>query len=190
MESDWEVELGAGAPVIDACWAGLVDLRVAPERVHQIVETGALTGLAEALVRLNAAASSVWTAKCDVWCVEEAVDPCELDAEPDESAVMACYIDVLPCDPAQWKEPERAVSACRAWVVRLRAVELRACRADLIVRLAQIADGAQTLGITAYLTACGEDEHMAGARLSAAASALADTVEAAAVPAESSSPVQ
>ena len=30
MEADWEVEIGGGAPVIDACWDGYVDLRFNP----------------------------------------------------------------------------------------------------------------------------------------------------------------
>ena len=32
MEADWEVEIGGGAPVIDALWPGFVDLRAARAR--------------------------------------------------------------------------------------------------------------------------------------------------------------
>jgi hypothetical protein len=191
MEADWEIELGPGAPVIDACWSGLVDLRTAPEHAHQIAETRALPGLAAALVQLNSVGSSVWTSKCDVWPVEDPVDPYELDAEPGESsAAVACYIDLLPRAPVQWNEPQHAASACRVLTNRLRATPLRACRADLVVRLAYIARGAQALGITAYLTACGADEQAALSQLAQATAAFADTVTSTPTPTENSSPVQ
>lgn len=191
MEADWEMELGTDAPVIDATWAGLVDLRSTPERVHEIAETRLLPGLAESLVQLNGHRSPVWTAKCDVWRVEEPVDPFELDAEPEETAVaMACYIDLLPRSDQQWHLPTRAADACKVITERLRAIELRACRVDLVVRLAQIAVNVQDLGITAYATACGTDETAARARLSAAVSVLADAATGAEGALKSQSPLQ
>ena len=36
MEADWEVEVGGGAPVIEALWPGFVDLRSNPERSGEI----------------------------------------------------------------------------------------------------------------------------------------------------------
>jgi hypothetical protein len=177
MEADWEIELGAGAPVIDALWAGFVDLRVAPERVADLEETRLLPGLSDVLVQLNGPGSPVWTAKCDVWNVEEPVDPYEVDADPDQAAVaMACYIDLLPRGAHQWATPQEAGSACEALTRRLRAMEARACRVDLVVRAAQIGEGAQDLGITAYVTGVGRDEPAARAQLAAAAAALADTL--------------
>jgi len=38
MEADWEVEIGRGAPVIDALWEGFVDLSMTPERINEIEE--------------------------------------------------------------------------------------------------------------------------------------------------------
>lgn len=191
MEADWEIELGTSAPVIDASWAGLVDLRASPERVHEITETHLLPGLADALVRLNARTSTVWTAKCDVWRVEEAIDPFELDAEPDETTVaMACYIDLLPRSDRKWHLPVLAAAACRAIAERLRAIDQRACRVDLIVRLAQVAADSQALGITAYATACAVDERSAQVRLAAAVAALTDAATGTEGVAESESPVQ
>ena len=38
MEADWEVEVGGGAPVIEADWPGFVDLRGEPERVNEMEE--------------------------------------------------------------------------------------------------------------------------------------------------------
>lgn len=190
MEADWEVELGSGAPIIDAAWSGFVDLRIAPRRVHEIVETALLPGLAETLVRLNAPSSPVWTAKCDVWTVEDAVDPFELDAEPGEDLALASYMDLLPRSDQQWHTPQLAAATCKALAARLHAVPLRACRIDLIVRLAQIAPGVQDLGITAYATACGTDESGARARLSAAVAAVADAVLGGGTAANRDSPLQ
>ena len=67
MEADWEIEIGGGAPIIEAHWSGLVDLRVNPERARLLPEAQQLPALCHALVRLNAPASPVWTSKCDVF---------------------------------------------------------------------------------------------------------------------------
>src|ERR1700741_1109000 len=158
MEADWEIEIGQEAPIqqapiqqgliqqgliqeapiIDACWPGLVDLRTNPERVRELPEVHQLPALADALVRLNATDSPVWTAKCDVWPVAE---PCaefdrfELDS-PVEAAVhgLACYIDLLPV--SEWVLPEKAIASCENLCARLRSVPLRCCRVDLVIRRA------------------------------------------------------
>ena len=107
MEADWEVEIGGGAPIIDACWDGFVDLRFDPrtrlgaflKQAQDLPESANLPTLAEALVRLNSPRSPVWTSKCDVWPVLDAadIDADELDA-PQEDAIVAwaCYIDLVP----------------------------------------------------------------------------------------------
>jgi hypothetical protein len=69
MEADWEFEVEGEtaaaeapipeAPIIDACWPGFVDLRRNPERAWDLPEARQLPALAEALARLNAAASPV-----------------------------------------------------------------------------------------------------------------------------------
>ncbi|MGB6194285.1 MAG: hypothetical protein WBF42_17595 [Terracidiphilus sp.] len=182
MQADWEVEIGGEAPVIDACWPGLVDLRCGPHRVAEIEETQALPALADALVLLNAKHSPVGTAKCDVWTVDE-VDAFELDAEADEAACgLACYIDLLPAGDRQWASVESAVEFCKGLCAHLEKVPLRCCRADLIVRRAIITPEAGGLGITAYLTACGPREPRARGQLESALAAFADAVAAQAPP--------
>ena len=54
MEADWEIEIGGDAPVIEAIWAGS-SICVFPRRAANCSEARQLPGLAEALVRLNAA---------------------------------------------------------------------------------------------------------------------------------------
>jgi len=157
MEADWEVEIGPGAPVIDALWPGFIDQRRSAARIHEIEEARQLPALAEALVRLNSLRSPVWTSKCDVWPVSaEAIYPYELDATPEEAkSALACYLDLLPKSDQQWTTPAMTASACKSLCNRLHELPLSACRADLIVRLAVLAPDLTHHGVTAYLTACG-----------------------------------
>ncbi len=167
MEADWEVEIGGDAPVIEACWPGLVDLQRFPSRVAELDEVQTLPALAGALLQLNAAASPVWTSKCDVWSVAE-FDRLELDASAEQSACgIACYIDLLPRSDQQWASHKWRVASCEALCARLHAVSTRCCRVDLIVRQAVIAQDANDFGITAYLTACGSAEMGARQQLAA-----------------------
>jgi len=172
MEADWEVEIGGEAPVIDACWEGLVDLRRAPELAAQLSESRQLPALAPALVQLNSELSPVQTSKCDVWSPGD-FDPDELDAhEREGKCALACYIDLLPQADRRWPSADHAIAPCRAICARLHRVLLRCCRADLIVRQARIASGSYDLAITAYLTACGPTPDSARATLESALAAF------------------
>jgi hypothetical protein len=175
MEADWEIEIGGDAPVIDAHWPGLVDLRAETGRVQEIVETQLLPGLAEALMRLNSAESPVWTCKTDVF-VPERIDPDELSATVDEATcAIACYIDVLMRGDQAWNFPFKAERACRQLCARLREIPLRCCRVDLVIRRARVGD-LNDLGATAYLTACGSTSTDARARLAECLSAFAGVI--------------
>jgi hypothetical protein len=184
MEADWEFEAGGDAPVIDACWPGLVDLRHEPERAWDLPETAHFPALAATLAKLNAAASPVWTSKCDLWPHLEAgeFDPDELDAPPGCSAhAMGCYIDLLPCSGRQWLPPERAAAWCKRLCGLLRPVPLRCCRADLVIRRAVLTPNPTDpervdLGVTAYLTSCGASPAEAAQALAGALSAFANAL--------------
>lgn len=190
MEADWEVEIGGDAPVIDATWTGFIDLRTRPDRVWEISEIRHLPALAQALCRLNAQSSSVWTAKCDVWSVD-ALDPIELDASPGSSnSAVALYIDLLPRSDQQWAFPQKVIASCEEFCTRLHRRPVRACRADLIVRCASIAPGVKDLGVTAYLTACGSAESEAAAQLANALAAFVDAVCGAGTPSIAASTLQ
>jgi len=179
VEVDWEVEIGPGAPIIDAYWDGFVDLRVTPALVRQLPEVNNLPALGDVLVRLNGPSSPIWTSKCDVWPVldPDELDPYELSATA-RSALYgwACYIDLLPRSDQQWIVPEMAVASCKylCWV--LHAVSQPCCRVDLVVRSAVIAPGKTDNGITAYLTACGLTKAEAGTVLQTALERLVDAL--------------
>ncbi|MGA9669424.1 MAG: hypothetical protein WBQ94_09465 [Terracidiphilus sp.] len=179
MEADWEFEVGGEAPVIDAHWPGFVDLRRVPEKAHHLPETTGHPGLADALVKLNAADSLVWTSKCDVWPVVDSTefDADELDAPPEFATnAVGCYIDLLPRNEQQWITPERTTAACKHICDLLHAVPLRCCRVDLIIRRAVIKPHIDYFGITAYLTACGASEVGAVGVIQDALCAFADAL--------------
>jgi hypothetical protein len=179
MEADWEFEVGGDAPVIDALWPGFVDLRRAPERAWNLPEAARLPALAEALAKLNAVASPVWSSKCDFWPRLDAdeFDAGELDAPPGCIIhAMGCYIDLLPTNSQEWAQPAIAEAACKRVCRLLHAVPLGCCRADLVIRRAFITADRMDMGITAYLTSCGPSSAEAERTLAAALTALTDVL--------------
>jgi len=190
MEVDWEVEIGGDAPLIDASWDGLVDLHSAPEFAAQLPESRQFPALAHALVQLNSEVSPVWTSKCDAW-IPEVFDADELDAQRGEgNCALSCYIDLLPRSQRTWSSTDHAVAKCRAICGRLRAVPLRCCRADLILRQAYIAPDRNGFGVTAYLTACGSTPDLARATLESALGALVSAILPVPGPATATSKLQ
>ena len=176
MEADWEFEVGNDAPIIEARWQGFVDLRTQPERANELVETLQLPGLAEALGRLNAPSSAVWTCKTDVF-VPDQLDPDELDATSEETAFgLACYVDLVPCIEERWDVPSKAERWCKELCSRLRDISLRLCRVDLVVRQCHIDSGLHDLGATAYLIGCGPTQGDARLRLAECLSRFAEAI--------------
>jgi hypothetical protein len=180
MEADWEIEVGPGAPVIDALWTGFVHLRDTPAAVASLEEVQRLPALGTALLQLNhppaaEAAQHLWTAKCDVWNPNDLPDtippdPDELDATPEETcSLLACYLDLLPHPQRVFASLAEAESWARDLVRLLHSVPLRCCRADLVIRGA-VAGEAAGFATTAYLTGCGADPSAAAISLSSALS--------------------
>lgn len=163
MEADWEVEIGGGAPVIEALWPGFIDLRSRPERMGEIQEAGEFVALGNLLLALNAHGSPLWTSKCDLW----------RPASSGEESSLACYIDLLPRASivfASWEEAERL---CRRWVERLCLGNAPGCSFELVVRQA-VAGALEGFGITAYLAGEGTDPASAADALAAGMVAFAD----------------
>ena len=176
MLADWEVEIGGGAPVIEALWPGFINLRRSPERIGEIHEAAAFPPLAALLLALNGPASPLWTAKCDLWQPEPDRFP-EPDSDPAPGFTLACYVDLLPLDTrvfAHWQLAERF---CREWVALLDPVSVPQAQVELIVRQAIAAD-AEGFAITAYLAATGPDQPAAAANLTAALVAFACAIPA------------
>jgi len=178
MEADWEVEVGGGAPVIDALWAGFVDLRQQPERIEEIAEAARFPALGGLLERLNSPGSPVWTAKCDLW---EPVEPGEAAnltvAEDDLPAALAIYVDLLPCAGSVFSQWQQAEAFCREWVARLGQIAMAGCSVELVVRQA-VAGLAEGFAVTAYVSAEGHDRAGAAETLARALSAFAAAIPA------------
>lgn len=178
MEIDWEVEVGGGAPAIDALWTGFVDLRRFPERVEEVAECAAFPPLRTLLLTLNRQGSGFWTAKCDFWRPE----PDEVECAPESVSVgshrgtaAACYVDILPDEKLVFGAWTQAEDCCRRWARELDAIPLDLCRVELVVRQA-IAGAAEGFGITAYAAACGVDDAQAEAKLASLLKVLADAI--------------
>ena len=165
MEADWEVEIGGGAPVIEALWPGFVDLRSHPEPISEIAEAVTFPPLAALLRALNSPESPVWTSKCDVW-------------EP-EPAALAAYIDMLPRDGEVFVERQQAEAFCRTYVGRLQATTpsepVGEYSIDLVIRQA-VAGGAEGFGITVYVGTKGAAKKDAEMALAALMAGFADAL--------------
>ena len=182
MEADWEVEIGAGAPVLDACWPGFIDLRVSPDAAGALPEVQEFPALGRALIRLNTAQCPVWTAKCDVWELT-AYDPDELDAPHNQAGrALGCYIDLFACNARDWLAPDQTTVWCKKLCALLDCVPLRSCRVDLVVRSAILSNEQTGCGVTAYLAAAGPDAAQASLRLNEALVAFVDTILFASTP--------
>lgn len=157
MQADWEFEVGGDAPVIEFPWTGFVDLAAEPQRIRELAEVSDLPALADALIALNSSRSAVRTSKCDVWVPALGeVDADELDASA-ESALHAlgCYIDLIPSEAQQWAMPEQVESDCRRWCACLDEVPLNSSGVTFVVRAMAGQSNSRSLGVTAYLAACG-----------------------------------
>jgi hypothetical protein len=168
MEADWAAEVGADLPVIDADWAGCMDLLANPEQVGRIEEAAQHPALREALLRLNAPESPVRTSKCDVWALDAAeVDPPEFGCVLNTTFVgLACYVDLVARDAELFGSFERHESWAVASVRRMRLAESGSGRVDLVIRAAHAA-GRDGFGLTLYAAGCGEDARVAQAAWSA-----------------------
>jgi hypothetical protein len=182
MEADWEVEIGGGAPVIEAVWPGWLDLRTQPERVNEIAEVASFPALGKLLSALNAPASPWWTPKCDLW--------------REQTGELACYVDLLPVEGRVFSEWQQAEAFCRAFVARLDGLPKHGASAHdfemsvtLMIRAA-VAGEAEGFGITAYLSAGNSTRADAAAALSSAMDAFVDALAPDASPAQGRSKLQ
>ena len=161
MEADWSVALAGDDPTIDIPWASFVDLRADPTLIDKIAETQANLPLRAALLALNGAESPFWTAKCDVWTVDEPSDPFEMEAETGEAAFgVGSYIDLI----ARHLETRASFELQEQWMRRvtaqLRVVSAGAARVDLVLRHAQV-DGHSGFGVSWFVQGCGANVEIA-----------------------------
>jgi hypothetical protein len=125
MLTDWSALCSPEDPVLVVPWAdparsvSFVDLRSNPYDFDAIPEALHHPPLLQALRALNAPRSPVFTAKCDVWKIEQeslAALQLELDAEIDDSLVgIASYTDLIFRD----KTIFTSAAHQQQWITRL-----------------------------------------------------------------------
>ena len=172
MEADWSVELAAVDPVIVVPWHApdasleFIDLRRTPKRIDEIEEACRELALRSALLALNRAPSQLVTVKCDLWKSgpEDEIDPREMDARAEDAKFAAgCYIDMVSTDGdtrTSFAMQERWI---RALTARLRSLELRCARIELVLRHAEIQD-IPGFGVTCFVQGCGATSELAAFR--------------------------
>lgn len=115
MVAEWSAECGTEDPVLVVPWtdpggtAQFLDLRPDPYDAYLIPEAERHPALLQALRSLNSARSPVFTAKCDVWPLDEGELSLllhEIDVDPATAThALGSYIDLI------WRE--RSVFASR-----------------------------------------------------------------------------
>lgn len=173
MEADWSVEVGGEAMVIDAHWAGFLDLRQTPEKITALEEVKRFPPLGWALKELNVLGGGLWTSKCDMWTlIANHTDPDEMGAKPEDMrSGKACYLDVLLREQRTFTSFERQERWVRNLAKRLRAIELLKARIDLVIRRA-VTKSHTGYGITVYCAGCGPTDEEAQVSLEQALRAL------------------
>lgn len=190
MEADWAAEIGPDLPVIDPDWAGLVDWRSDPQALEKIPEAADYPVLREVLVQLNAPESPVRTTRCDVWTlIAEEIDPLEFGCAPDLEIVgLACYIDLVPLEPALFASFERHETWARRAVQEMRDAPARTGRVDLVIRAARTISN-EGFAMTLYAAGCGADLDLARASWAAALRVASTVTMRAATSARASSSI-
>ena len=178
MEADWAVALAAADPVITVPWAAssddirqcrFVDLRQDTHLIDEIEEARSKPPLRSALLLLNAAASRLWTAKCDAWTTSvdegaEPFDPYEMGAESGDTAFGAgSYVDLLARDISFLASFERQELWIRKVTEVLRSIPTSAARVELVLRRAEV-EGTSGFAVTWFVEGCGSTAQGAGQR--------------------------
>jgi hypothetical protein len=189
MEADWAAEIGPDLPVICVPWEGFTDLRQSVAGIHAIQEAVAHPALREALVALNASASPVFTAKCDLWRLSQSeLDPDEFDSSIENALYgTASYIDIVRHDLSAFSSFELHERWVRDSTRDLHSIAVQNSRVEYVLRPALV-DKDSGFGLTLYAAGCGatpEDGYRAwGSALSAAVTATINTAALSSHPGE------
>ena len=185
------MECGAEDPVLVVPWHSeeepercrFVDLRENPYDLDQIPEAEQHPALMQALRALNAGRSPVFTAKCDVWAMQEedvAATRQDLDVDAADGASFgyACYLDLV------WRDRSLFVSfyGSEQRLVRLsrllEPVDAPYAAAECVLRpaLVDLAGPAEGFAVSLYVKALGADAAQAYDRWGAALAAVVTTM--------------
>src|SRR4051794_1193025 len=167
MEAELTVELGAEDPTLAVPWSDpeghfqYFDLRRTPGDVDQISEALTFPNLRDFLLAMNAAPSTLQTAKCDAWFSEELT---EEEAIFGASCKFGSYVDAFFHVPAPRQSfPMHEVFGARMVELLKRAPELPASFEAIIRRAHFEVDGEVREGyyFTLYVLGYSDDEQQA-----------------------------
>ncbi len=186
MLFSWSAECGLEDPVLVVPWsdpssaARFVDLREDPYAIEEIPEAEQTPAVAQALRALNTARSPVFTAKCDLWPIN---DPDELHALALELALddlgggayaaFASYLDLIWRDRSTFASFHQHQHIMHRLERRIASIDEHQALTECIIRPALVDFGAPQEGFAAsfYVKALGsstEDARNVWARALAA----------------------
>ena len=166
MDTDWSIAAGPDDPVLIVPWADdnanlrFIDLSKDPTQIGLVQEAVKWPELRAALLRLNAAKSQTWTAKCDAWVLS--ADERELDFGPVPHGFGA-YIDVFIRSPEHFSSLQKQKAMAEKLAADARGLPPTDARADFVLRPAlwqEIAGYA----LTVYAFGFGENKLQARAQ--------------------------
>jgi hypothetical protein len=172
MLAEWSVECAAEDPVLVIPWkdpdgsAAFVDLRANPYEFDAIPEAEHYPPLMQALRALNATRSSVFTAKCDAWHLEDdELNHLQIDLDLDLDSAeapygFASYIDMVARDRSMFTSFHQHEQLVRRLTRLAAPLEQSSAALECVVRpaLVDLEGPQQGFGISLYVKAIGADE--------------------------------
>jgi hypothetical protein len=159
VEADYSIELGPDDATLDFPWAApqpgpmFIDLRAKPSSIIEISEAVKFPELAEFLAALNASASILQSAKCDVWFTTEITPEDEIFGM---GGKFGGYVDLVFTDDKKFSFAGHEHFAQRIVDLLKRAPDIP-CSVELLVRRSYFAER-EGFYITAYCFGFGATE--------------------------------
>jgi hypothetical protein len=159
VEADYSIELGPDDATLDFPWTApqpgpmFIDLRANSSSIVEIPEAAKFPELAEFLAAVNAPASSLQSAKCDVWFTTEITSEDEIFGM---GGKFGGYVDLVFTDDKKFSFVGHEHFAKRTVDLLKRAPEIP-CSVELLVRRCHFGER-EGFYITAYCFGFGASE--------------------------------
>ncbi len=189
MYSDWSAELSGDSPVLHIPWQDdsgqilYIDLRAQPERILELPEASQHPALRSALLALNRPASSLETAKCDVWPLDASdvaacADLLDLTGEENEPRFgFGSYIDTVLRDHEAFASFDLHNELLRNLARGAATLDLDQASAEFVLRLCAREEAGETRvghAVTVYVYGVGGTEEEAYRNWSEALGAITE----------------
>jgi hypothetical protein len=181
MQADYSVELGREDPALELPWQSedgrtrYYDLKRHLESIAQIMEVADSPELKAFLLRINAPAFPLQTAKCDVWSSREIAPEEEILGAP---VKFVSYIDLVFVADAPRLSLEQHEALAKSLCALLERAPEMAAAIELVIRRCYYhpqgnpSESSDGFSISAYVSGFGGDESEARRRWSIALTLL------------------